>query len=138
MAVFILRLVGLPVEKVCQTANAPEVVFRRELGSSQLASMPWLDRERRSGPEEGEYPDQVADQDEARTLEYLREVFTMLRAGSTPDKPYSPMNIERKRCVKTLLTRQLFLGVDDSPIRDSLTWCKHDMSQSFAPGIEEP
>jgi hypothetical protein len=40
IAVFILRLVGLPVEKVCQTANAPEVVFRCELAGSQLASMP--------------------------------------------------------------------------------------------------
>jgi hypothetical protein len=80
----------------------------------------------------------VADQDEARTLEYLREVFTMLRAGSTPDKPYSPMNTERKQCMRTLLTRQLFLGVYDSPMRDSLIRCKHDMSQSFAPvGIEE-
>jgi hypothetical protein len=90
------------------------------------------------GPEEGEYRDQMADQDEARRLEYLREVFTMLRAGSTPDKPYSPMNTERKRCVKTLSTRQLFLGVHDSPMRDSLMRCKHDMWQSFAPaGIEE-
>jgi hypothetical protein len=90
------------------------------------------------GPEEGEYLDQVADQDEARTLEYLREVFTMFRAGSTPDKPYSPMNTERKRCVKTLSTRQLFLGVDDSPMRDSPIRCKHDISQSFPPaGTEE-
>jgi hypothetical protein len=78
IVVFILRLVGLPVEKVCQTANAPEVVFRCELAGSQLALMLWLDRERRSGQEEGEYPDQVADQDEACTLEYLREIFTML------------------------------------------------------------
>jgi hypothetical protein len=100
--------------------------------------MPWLDREQRSGPEEGEYPNQVADQDEARTLEYLREVFTMLQAGLAPDKPYSPMNAERKRCVKMLSTRQLFLGVYDSPMRDSLIRCKHDMSPSFAPaGIEE-
>jgi hypothetical protein len=138
IAVFILRLVGLPVEKVYQTANAPEVVFRCQLAGCQLASMPWLDRERRSGPEEGEYPDQVADQDEVRTLEYLREVFTMLRAGSTPDKPYSPMNTERKQCVETFSTRQLFLGVYDSPMRESLIRCKHDMSQLFAPaGIEE-
>jgi hypothetical protein len=120
IAVFILRLVGLPVEKVCQTANVPEVVFRCELAGSQLASIPWLDRERQSGPEEDEYPDQVADQDEARTLEYLREVFMMLRAGSTTGKPYSPMNTERKRCVKTLSTRQVFLGVYHSHMRDSL------------------
>jgi hypothetical protein len=58
--------------------------------------MPWLDRERRSIPEEDEYPDQLADQDEARTPEYLREVLTKLRAGSTPDKPDSPMNTERR------------------------------------------
>jgi hypothetical protein len=71
-------------------------------------------------------------------LECLREVFTMLRAGSTPDKPYSPMNIERKGCVKTLSTRQLFLNVYDSPMRDSLIQCKRDTSQSFAPaGIGE-
>jgi hypothetical protein len=77
--------------------------------------MPWLDRERRSGPEEGEYSDQVADQDEARTLEYLREVFTMLRAGSTPDNPYSAMNTERKRCVKTLCENVVHSAV--------ISWC---------------
>jgi hypothetical protein len=87
MTVFILRLVELPVEKVCQTANASEVVFRCELAGPQLALMPSLERERRSGPEEGEYPEQMVDQDEAPTLEYLREVFTMLRTGSTADKP---------------------------------------------------
>jgi hypothetical protein len=55
-----------------------------------------------------------------------------------PDKPYSPMNIERKECVKTLSTGQLFLSSYDYPMRDSVIQCKHDMSQSFAPaGIEE-
>jgi hypothetical protein len=35
-------------------------------------------------------------------------------------------------------TRQLFLGVYDSHMRDSLMRCTHDMSQSFAPaGIKE-
>jgi hypothetical protein len=73
----------------------------------------------------------VPDGDEALTFEFLREIFEIIRAGFTPGKPYVPPSKERKHLVKSLSTRQLFLGVYDSPNWDLLIRSKHEISGSF-------
>jgi hypothetical protein len=93
--------------------------------------------EHRLDLQKGENRDKVSEEDEAPTREYLREILEIIRAGSIPSKPHVPVNKERKQCVKSLSIRQLFLGMYDSPTRDSLIRCKHDMPESFGSDFVE-
>jgi hypothetical protein len=129
-AVFVVKLAHLAVEKVYHAPALLALAFRRGSNSESLFDLE-TDSEHRLDLHKGENRDEVSEEDEAPMLEYLREIFEIIPAGSTPSKPHVPVNKERKRRVKSLSIRQLFLGVYDSLNRDSLIQCKHDMSESF-------
>jgi hypothetical protein len=129
-AVFVAKLAHLTVEKVYHAAAVPVLVFRRGSNSEPLFDLE-TDSEHGLDLQKGENHDEVSEEDEAPTLEYLREIFEIIRAGLTPNKLYVPVDKERKERVKGLSIQQLFLGVCDSPTRDSLIRCKYDMPESF-------
>jgi hypothetical protein len=77
-AVFVVKLVHLTVEKVCRAPAVPRLVFRCPLTNPELL----LDGETASGQgsdrRERTSSDKVSEQDEAPTLEYLREIFDII------------------------------------------------------------
>jgi hypothetical protein len=99
---------------VAYAPAVPVLTFQRGSNSEPLFDL-GTDSEHRLDLQKEENRDGVSEEDEAPTLEYLRQIFEMIRAGSTPSKPYVPINKERKQRVKSLSIRQLFLGVYDSP-----------------------
>jgi hypothetical protein len=105
-----MKLAHLAVEKVYDAPAVPVLAFRRGSNSEPLSDLE-TDSEHRVDLQKGENPDEVSEDDEAPTLEYLREIFEIIRAEPTPSKPYVPVNKERKQRVKSLSIRQLFLGV---------------------------
>jgi hypothetical protein len=129
-AVLVVKLAHLAVEKVSHAAAVPVLAFRRGSNSVPLFDLE-TDPEHRLDLQKEENCDEVSEEDEAPTLEYLREIFEIIRTGSSLSKSYVPVNKDRKQRVKGLSIRQLFLGGYDSPTRDSLIRCKHDMSESF-------
>jgi hypothetical protein len=95
MAVFVVKLAHLTVEKVYRTRAVPRLVFQcpstnpEPLLDEETASEQGSDRRERTSA------DEVSEQDKAPILEYLREIFDIIRAGSTPSKSYVPVNKER-------------------------------------------
>jgi hypothetical protein len=137
-AVFVLKMAHLPVDKMFHTPMVPQFVFQSDSRDIELALQREPDHGQQFGQQKCNDHDKVPDADEALTFEFLREVFEIIRAGSTTGKPYIPLSEEWKHLVKLLSTRQLFLGVYDSPNWDSLIQSKHEMSgSSGGTAIEE-
>jgi hypothetical protein len=137
ITVFLLKMVHLPVDTIIHAPMVPQFAFQSESRDTKLVLQGEPDHDRQFGQQKRNDHDEVPDADEALTLEFLREVFERMRVGSTPEKPYIPLSEKRKHLVNILSTRQLFLGVYDSPNRDSLIRSKHEMSGSFGRSVIE-
>jgi hypothetical protein len=60
---------------------------------------------------------------------YLSEIAGILSAEISPLKRYSPISVSSKQDMKSLSSNQLFLGVFQSPQRDSLIEAKPEVSK---------
>jgi hypothetical protein len=105
--VFVVKLAHLAVEKVYHAPTVPVLAFRRVSNSEPPFDLETYS-EHRLDLQKGENGDEVSEEDEAPTLEYLREILEIIRAGSIPSKLHVPVNKERKQRVKNLSIRSYF------------------------------
>jgi hypothetical protein len=68
----------------------PQFVCQSESRDTELALQREPDHDQQFGQQKRNDHDEVPDADKALALEFLREVFEIIRANSTPGKPYIP------------------------------------------------